>query len=354
MEKINKLRELLEQNGIDGLLVTSGVNRRYLTGFTGSAGTVVITKTAAVLFVDFRYVEQAQNQAKGFTIQVLEKASIFEEVANLTKNLESSKLGFEQKNITYYSLSKYQEKVKAEMVPVSDLVEKLRMIKTEDEIRKIKTAADITDAAFAHILEFIRPGVTELDVSNELEFHMRKLGASSSAYDTIVASGHRGALPHGVASTKVIEKGDMVTIDVGAYYEGYRADLTRTIAVGEPKEELKGIYTIVYDALSKALEGIKPGITGKQADAFSRDYITEKGYGDKYGHGSGHGIGLDIHEEIFMSPKCEQWVEPGMVLTVEPGIYLPGLGGIRIEDDIVITASGNEVITKSPKELMIL
>lgn len=354
MGNLNMLRESLDQIGIDGLLVTSDVNRRYLTGFTGTAGTVVITKTEAILLVDFRYVEQAQNQAKGFTIKVLEKATIFEEVANLTEKLKISKIGFEEKNITYYLLSKYQGKVKAEMVPVSDVVEKLRMIKTKDEIQIIKTAAEMTDAAFAHILEFIRPGITELDVSNELEFQMRKLGATSSAYDTIVASGYRGALPHGVASTKVIEKGDMVTIDVGAYYKGYRADLTRTIAVGEPKEELKGIYTIVYDALSRALEGIKAGITGKQADAFTRDYITEKGYGDKYGHGSGHGIGLDIHEEIFMSPKCEQLLEPGMVLTVEPGIYLPGIGGVRIEDDIVITKSGNETITKSPKELIIL
>lgn len=354
MEKLDKLRKLLSENKIDGLLVTSDVNRRYLTNFTGSAGTVLVTRTDALLFVDFRYVKQAQSQVKDFTIIELGKTSIFEEVANTVDRLNIARLGFEQKNITYYLQSQYQEKMKAEMVPVSDVVEKLRMIKTGEEIQKIKTAVEITDTAFSKILDYIRPGITEMDVSNELEFQMRKLGATSSAYDTIIASGFRGALPHGVASNKVIEKGDMVTLDFGAYYEGYRADLTRTIAVGEPKEELKGIYTIVYDALERAIEGIKPGITGKQADAFTRDYITEKGYGKEYGHGSGHGIGLDIHEEIFMSPKCEQLLEPGMVLTVEPGIYIPNLGGVRIEDDIVITENGNEVITKSPKELIIL
>jgi Xaa-Pro aminopeptidase len=303
--------------------------------------------------VDFRYVEQANSQVEDFSvIQICE--TVYEEISKMLDRLGVTHLGFEAEDVTYQIFSQYKEKVKAEMVPLSGVIEMLRMIKTKEEIEKIKTAAKIADSAFTRILDFIRPGVTELEVANELEFYMRKLGATSSAYDIIVASGQRSALPHGVASTKLIETGDMVTLDFGAYYQGYRSDMTRTIAVGEPRAELKEIYNIVFEALSNALAAIKPGITGQEADAFTRDYITEKGYGEQYGHGSGHGIGLDIHEEPFMSPKCDIFLKPGMIVTVEPGIYIPALGGVRIEDDILITEYGNNIITKSPKELIIL
>ncbi len=355
MQKLDRVRERLEQTGVDGILITNAQNRRYLTGFTGSAGIVVITKTVANLYVDFRYVEQAHSQVKDFAvIELSRETTIFEEVAKMTNRLGMASLGFEEGNVTYQLYTKYRNHLSVEMVPLTGVVEKLRMIKTDEEIRHIKSAADISDQAFTHILDYIRPGITEIDIANELEFSMRKLGAASSAYDIIIASGLRSALPHGVASTKVVEKGDMVTLDFGAYYEGYRSDMTRTITVGEPKPELREIYTIVFDALSNALAGIKPGMTGQRADAFTRDFITEKGYGEQYGHGSGHGIGLDIHEEPFMSPKCEVLLEPGMIVTVEPGIYIPDLGGVRIEDDILITEEGNETITKSRKELIVL
>ena len=354
MEKLAKLRAQFDELGIDGILITNGVNRRYLTGFTGSAGTVVITKSEACLFVDFRYVDQAHSQAENYSVIQLERDSIFTGVSKMAEKSGISRLGFEQENVTYRLHAQYQEEVQAEMVPLSGVIEGIRTIKTAEELQKIRTAVNISDAAFTHILNYIRPGITEIDVANELEFYMRKQGATSSAFDIIVASGHRSALPHGVASTKIIETGDMVTLDFGAYYEGYRSDITRTIAVGEPKEELKEIYTIVFDSLSHALGGIKAGLTGREADALTRDYITEKGFGKQYGHGSGHGIGLDIHEEIFMSTKCEKHLEVGMVLTVEPGIYIPNLGGVRIEDDILVTATGNEILTQSPKDLIIL
>ncbi|WNS74713.1 Xaa-Pro peptidase family protein [Bacillus sp. DTU_2020_1000418_1_SI_GHA_SEK_038] len=355
MKRLEKLREMFDSFGIDAMLITNDQNRRYMTGFTGSAGLVLITKEEALLVVDFRYVEQANEQAKDFSIiQVSTKAELLAEIVRQTEQLNISKLGFEQTHVSFYSYSEYQKKLRAELVPLTGAIEKLRMIKDEEEISIIREAAGIADAAFTHILEFIKPGITEIEVSNELEAYMRNLGATSSAFDTIVASGHRGAFPHGVASSKVIEKGDMVTLDYGAYYKGYRSDITRTVAVGEPSEDLKGIYNIVLEALTKALDGIKPGITGKTADAFSRDFITEKGYGKQYGHGSGHGIGLDIHEEPFKNVNCEIVIESGMVLTVEPGIYIPNLGGVRIEDDILITVDGNEIITKSPKELIVL
>lgn len=355
MNRLQILRESFDTLGIDAMLITNDQNRRYMTGFTGTAGLVLITKDEAFLAVDFRYVSQATLQAKDFTIlQVATKADLLAEIVRQTERLQVSKLGFEQTHMSYYAYTVYQAKLKAEMFPLTGVVEKLRMVKDEEEISIIREAAEIADAAFTHILTFLKPGVTEIAVSNELEAFMRSKGATSSAFDTIVASGVRSALPHGVATDKAIEKGDMVTLDFGAYYKGYRSDITRTIAVGEPKEELKAIYHIVLESLSKALDGIKPGITGKTADAFSRDYITEKGYGKQYGHGSGHGIGLDIHEEPFKNTNCEIVIEPNMVLTVEPGIYIPEFGGVRIEDDILITQNGNEIITKSPKELIIL
>jgi Xaa-Pro aminopeptidase len=355
MQKLTKLREQFDSLGVDGILITNAQNRRYLTGFTGSAGIVVIAKAEAYLFVDFRYVEQAASQVKDVkVIQLSGKVTIYEEVAHIVERLGVANLGFEEENVSYHLYSKYKERVSAEMIPLSGVIEKLRMIKTEEEIQKINTAAEMADSAFTHIVDYIRPGITEKDVANELEFYMRKQGASSSAFDIIVASGQRSALPHGVASKKLIEKGDMVTLDFGAYYQGYRSDITRTVAVGEPEEELKEIYTIVFEALSTALAEIKPDITGKKADAFTRDFITKKGYGEQYGHGSGHGIGLDIHEEPFMSTKCDIILKPGMVITVEPGIYIPNLGGVRIEDDLLITDYGNKILTKSPKELIIL
>lgn len=355
MEKVNRLRQRFPEMGIDGMLVTNGQNRRYLTNFTGTYGVVLISKEQAKLLTDFRYTVQANEQATGFEIVHLPtKESVYSEVARHAEAMGITALGFEEENVTFALHRKYIEVVKTELVATAGVVESLRMIKTADELAKIRTAAQIADAAFAHITSYLRPGITELDVSNELEMFMRKQGASGSAFDIIVASGYRSALPHGVASSKSIEPGDMVTMDFGALYQGYRSDITRTVAVGEPIEQLKAIYGIVLEARNRTVAGIRPGITGKEADAFARDYITQQGYGERFGHGMGHGIGLDIHEEPFMSTRCTATIQPGMVLTVEPGIYIPDLGGVRIEDDIVVTEDGNEVLTHSTRDLLIL
>ncbi|MFB6465852.1 M24 family metallopeptidase [Cytobacillus sp. Hz8] len=353
MDKLQRLREGFTSFGIDGLLISSAYNRRYISNFTGTSGVVLISSEKALFITDFRYVEQASKQCEGFEI-VKQRGTILDEVATQVKNLGIKRLGFEQDHVTFSEYKTYEEEVKAELVPVSDLVEKLRLIKTDAEIKILKEAANIADAAFTHILDFIRPGVTELEVSNELEFFMRKAGATSSSFDTIVASGYRSALPHGVASEKVIEKGDFVTLDYGAYYKGYASDITRTIAVSEPDEKLKEIYQIVFDAQAKGIEGIKPGISGKAADALTRDYISAKGYGEYFGHSTGHGIGLEIHEGPALSMKSDIILEPGMIVTIEPGIYIPGLGGVRIEDDTIITNDHNELLTHSAKELIIL
>ncbi|MGM9943354.1 MAG: M24 family metallopeptidase [Lysinibacillus sp.] len=354
MMKLTALRTMLDKMDIDGILVTSSINRTYLTDFTGSTGTVLVTKNAAFLLVDSRYTTQASAQAKNVTVQQINRSIFYEEIANIVKLLGVNRLGFEQQHISFYEYSRLSQYLSVELVPLSGVIEKMRTIKSEDEITTIKKAAEISDAAFSHILSIIRPGITEVEIANELELYMRKLGATSSSFDMIIASGLRSALPHGIASEKVIESGDIVTLDFGAYYKGYCSDMTRTISVGEPSQQLKEIYAIVNRALDNALSGIQAGMSGKEADSLTRDVINEAGYGAFYGHGTGHGIGLYIHEDIFMSPTCEELVEVGMVLTVEPGIYIPGVGGVRIEDDIVVMENGVEIITKSSKELIVL
>lgn len=353
MGKIEKIVSALEEHGLDGILITSPYNRRYASNFTGTAGTVLISREKSVFITDFRYVEQAAKQCKGFEI-VKQKESMTEEIANKIEELGIKKLGFEQDFVTFSTYKQFQSRFKTELIPVSGIIEKLRLIKSESEIKILKEAARIADAAFDHIIKFIQPGITELEVSNELEFFMRKAGAISSSFDTIVASGVRSALPHGVATDKIIEKGDFITLDYGAYYQDYVSDITRTIAVGDPDPKLKEIYDIVYEAQKRGLKDLKPGMSGKEADALTRDYITEKGYGEYFGHSTGHGIGLEVHEGPNLSMKSQYILEPGMVVTVEPGIYVAGLGGVRIEDDTIITENGNERLTHSTKELIIL
>ncbi|APH04440.1 M24 family metallopeptidase [Bacillus weihaiensis] len=352
--KLDKMRERFKELSIDGMLITSNYNRRYLTGFSGTSGVAVISEDQAVFITDFRYTEQAAKEVDGFEI-VQHTGSIVDEVVKATEKMGIRKLGFEQDQITYQSYSTYNQNLgHLEFVPVSGAVEKLRLIKSSAEIKILKEATEIADAAFKHILTYIKPGIKEIDVSNELEFFMRKNGAVSSSFDIIVASGYRSALPHGVASEKEIEKGDFVTLDFGAYYKGYCSDITRTIAVGEPSDELKKIYSTVLEAQLRGMNGIKPGMTGKEADALTRDYITEQGYGEYFGHSTGHGLGMEVHEGPALSLKSDTILQPGMVVTVEPGVYVAGLGGVRIEDDTVITETGNESLSHSPKDLIIL
>lgn len=352
---LSGIRNQFTEKGIDGILISRLENVRYLTGFTGSAGVVLITEEDAIFMSDFRYKDQAHEQISGYDIQITgQSTSLMDMIATMVKEKQVKKLGFEASVVTFDFYSQLQEKVEAELVPTKEVVETLRMIKTPEEITKLQKAAEIADKAFSHILEFIKPGVKEIDVANELEFVMRNLGATSNSSVIIVASGTRSALPHGVASDKVIESGDMVTLDFGALYEGYRSDLTRTIAVGEPPEKLKEIYPIVLDALLLATKNVKAGVSAKDADGFLRNYIHDHGYGEYFGHGGGHGIGLMIHEDPFLSPSSKQVLQAGMVITIEPGIYLPDIGGVRIEDDVLITEDGCEVLTTSPRELIIL
>ena len=352
--RVMKLRKAMKEQGLEAILVTSPINRRYITGFTGSAGYVLVTLQKAYLLTDFRYMTQAPQQAKAFT--VLEHAAKpMETVKELLIEEGIQSLGFEKDLITFATYEAYTDQLKpVKLVPVSGLVEKLRLYKDENEIAIMQRAADLADAAFAHILTVVKPGMTEREADLELEFFMRKHGATSSSFDTIVASGIRSAMPHGVASNKVIEKGDFITFDFGALLDGYCSDLTRTISVGTPAAKLLEIYDIVLEAQLHTLEHIKPGMTGREADALARDIITKYGYGDYFGHSTGHGLGMEVHESPRLSKLSDDILEPGMVVTVEPGIYLADIGGVRIEDDVVLTESGISILTHSKKELITL
>ncbi|MDY0408412.1 Xaa-Pro peptidase family protein [Virgibacillus soli] len=353
MNKLNLLRQALVEQKLDALIITNPFNRRYMTGFTGTAGVAIVSEKAAIFITDFRYTSQATTQVKDFTI-VEHKQGLEQEVSNQLKEIHAKRIGFEKHDMSFATYEQYQDVIDGQLIPTSELVERLRMIKSDEELLVMKKAAEIADAAFEHIQGFIKPGVREIEVSNELEFYMRKLGATSSSFDTIVASGFRSALPHGVASEKEIQNGELVTLDYGALYNGYCSDITRTVAVGEISEELRTIYNTVLEAQLIGVNGIKPGMTGKEADALTRDYITKAGYGQYFGHSTGHGLGMEVHEAPGLSYRSDVKLEVGMVVTVEPGIYIPRVGGCRIEDDIVITKDGNERLTTSSKELIIL
>lgn len=349
-----KLRSELAARSLDGLIISKPENRAYLSGFTGSAGVLLITKRSAYLVTDFRYTEQATAQAPAFTV-VKFAATGSTTVAELCAKEQVHRLGFEGDFLTvdeFLVLEKLHQG--RDLLSVSGLVEALRMIKDEAEIAIMRRAAQITDEGFMHILKFIQTGMTEREVALELEFQMKRLGAEGLAFETIAASGVRSSMPHGVASEKVIESGDLLTLDFGALYHGYCADMTRTVMVGEPTERQREIYGIVLEAQLRGVAACKPGMTGQELDEVCRGYIREQGYGDNFGHSTGHGVGRFIHEGPRVAVRSEEVLKPGMVVTIEPGIYLPGWGGVRIEDSVLVTETGCERLSQSPKELIIL
>lgn len=351
MSRVEIIQQAMKDQQVEALLITSPYNLRYASGFTGSTGLSVMTQDKAYFVTDFRYTEQAAEQAIGFEI-VKNTGPIYEEVKTIIEKENIKALSFEKDFVTYSTFETISDLLPCELKPSSGLLESLREIKDEKEIETIQEAIKITEYAFTEILTFIKPGVSEIEVANRLDFLMREKGATSVSFDTIVASGKRSAMPHGVATHKEIEQGDMITIDFGCYYNGYVSDMTRTFSLGDPGEELKKIHQIVLDAQLKVNEAAKAGITGKELDAVARDYITEKGYGDAFGHSTGHGIGLEVHENPGINFRNEKPLVEGNVITNEPGIYIPGLGGVRIEDDLVITKNGNRNLMTVTKELI--
>ncbi len=353
-KRIKNLRSKLAENNTDCALVLKRENYIYLSGFTGTSAVLLITRKEAFLITDFRYVEQAGLEAPSYQI-IKYQGSLKAAISDLLNNIKVKTLGIEEDYIAHSLYEEYKVAFSmVELVPLKRSIEDLRIVKDAYELEIIKKAVEIADNAFSHVLTLIKPGITESEVAAELEYSMKKQGARGPSFDTIVASGKRAAMPHGVASTKKLEKGDVITLDFGAIYQDYCSDMTRTVFLGPPHDELKKIYNIVKKAQQTSLEGAYKGLKGFEVDRISREIISENGYGDYFGHGLGHGVGLEIHEEPRFSPSGNLTMDNGMVVTVEPGIYLENLGGVRIEDIIVIKDNNPEILTKSTKEMIIL
>jgi Xaa-Pro aminopeptidase len=353
MEKrLAKLREKLAKNNLTAAFIYSKENRRYISGFTGSTGYVIITADKAYFVTDFRYRQQAQQQCKNFEV-IIHGSSLIDQLKETISSNNIKTLGIEEGFMTvgFYENLK-SNLVNVDLQPLKGILDDLRLYKDEDEIKNIAKAAAIADDAFTHILNFIKPGIKEIDVAVELEYFCKKNGATEMSFDSIVASGVRSSLPHGVFSEKVINNGEFLTLDFGCVYNGYCSDMTRTVFVGKADEKQKNIYTTVLEAQQKALEQIKPGILGKEVDKIARDIITAAGFGENFGHGLGHGVGLAVHEEPRLSPLGERMLEANMVVTDEPGIYIAEYGGVRIEDLVLVTEEGYRVLSKSPKHLI--
>jgi Xaa-Pro aminopeptidase len=351
-KRLAALREGFSLAGIDGFLITRPENRRYMTGFTGSSGVALVSGDRAYFITDFRYVEQATNQAPEFHI-VKHGLKMTDTIREVAEEAGIGRLGFEKDVVTYKQHEAFSSALAGiELIPTEGMVEALRKVKDEHEIEAIRQAEAIGDAAFSHVLDIMRPGMTEIDVALEIEWFMRKNGAEGIGFEVIVASGERGAMPHGVASSKKLAEGELVVMDFGAVYQGYRGDMTRTVSLGKASPMQRKLYNIVLRAQEAALEGIRPGKTGKEIDAIARKVIEDAGYGENFGHGLGHGVGLAVHEEPRLSVTGMEELVCGMVVTVEPGIYVPGFAGVRIEDLVVVSESGIRNITSSPKELI--
>ncbi|MGX0909784.1 M24 family metallopeptidase [Staphylococcus caprae] len=352
MNKLEQVHEILNHKRLDAMIVLSDFNRRYLSGFTGTSGALIITHNKNYLVTDFRYIEQATKQAPEFEI-INRQNGLITEIKNILEQAQLSNIGFEGHQISYDTYVELNKGM-ITLISISDSIDKIREVKSEEEIKLIRKAAEIVDKTYDYILTVVKVGMSEREIKALLESKMLELGADGPSFDTIVASGYRGDLPHGVASDKLIEKGDMITLDFGAYYRGYCSDITRTFAVGEPDPKMKEIYNIVLSSQIKAINEIRPGMTVQEADALSRDYIDAHGFGQEFGHSLGHGIGLDIHEGPLLSKNSTGELQVNNCVTIEPGIYIDGLGGVRIEDDILITEKGCDVFTKCTKDLIIL
>ncbi|HIE13144.1 MAG TPA: aminopeptidase P family protein, partial [Desulfotomaculum sp.] len=338
-QRIDKLRASFAQAGIEGLVVTDTENRYYLSGFTGSAGVLFITKRTALLATDGRYIEQAKEQCPDWEI-VEEKRLWPAGITRLLKENGIRAVGLEADHVSYEQWHKLADEAAGiTLVPAAGLVERLRMIKEPQEITAIKRAVSLVDETFAASLASLRPGVKERDWALELEFFLRRKGAQRAAFDFIVASGWRSALPHGRAAEKAVEEGDLVVVDCGAVVGQYCSDFTRTVAVGKKKAWQEEIYRAVLAAQKAAIAAIRPGVAAKDVDQAARAVLSEQGFGGAFTHSTGHGLGLAVHEEPRLAEGVETLLEPGMVVTVEPGVYLPGKGGVRIEDVVVVTAT---------------
>jgi len=334
---------LLEPLELDALYITRPENVRYLTGFPHPEDAqVLIAPEGAFLLTDPRYPEaERESRIPARVLKREEREALFQDLRG--------RVGFEAEHLPYAALERLRELSPAEWVPTKGVIERLRLKKSPEEVARIRQAQALAERALERALALLRPGVEEREVALEIEFFLRKEGAEGVAFPPIVASGARGALPHARASEKRLEPGELITLDLGAKVAGYHSDMTRTVALGKPSPEMRRVYEAVQEALEVALQGLKPGRTGKEVDALAREALGRHGLDRYFVHSLGHGVGLAVHEGPGLSPYTEEVLEPGMVVTVEPGVYLPGVGGVRIEELVLITEDGIELLSRFPR-----
>jgi Xaa-Pro aminopeptidase len=353
-DRLKSVRKIMDLNHLDGILFISLENIRYLCGFTGSDGAFMITQMESFFLTDSRYWTQSEEEVKGS--QIIHYKKKLEGISSLLLALELRKIGFESSFLPFSAHQFLIDRLspEAKLVPLEDEIKNIRALKDKQELALLRTSIEIASDAFLHILELFKDGVMEKEIALEMEGLIKRKGADTLGFDMIVASGKRSALPHGKASGKQIEKGDFVLIDFGAEFQGYHSDQTRTVVCGNPSSEQQKIYQIVKEAHDQAIERVRPGVPIGEVDGAARDYIRNQGYGEYFGHGTGHGIGLAVHEAPVVNGENEGLLEEGMVFTIEPGIYIPDWGGVRIEDMVLVTPHGTEILTYLPAQVTVL
>lgn len=355
MDKFKRLFSSFPES-VESVLITSDVNRRYFTGMKSSAGTILAFRDKAYLIIDFRYIEKARASVKN--AEVIEQKALCSQIIQLLKEHSASSMAIESHTMTVSELSKFKKAIPNIEFVDSDLLSNsiaaMRIIKDENEIKNVKKAQEIAETAFDDILKFIKPGVTEREIALELDRCMLKNGAEALSFETIALSGTNTSMPHGVPSDKQVKDGEFVLMDFGAVYNGYHSDMTRTVCIGKPSEEMEKVYNVVLSAQTACLEKAHAGMTGSELDKIARDIIDDAGYGDFFGHSLGHGVGMEIHEAPNAAPLNKNILKSGAIVTVEPGIYIPGKFGVRIEDFVILTENGNVNLTKCAKNIISL
>ncbi len=353
VKRIAELRKQYKAENLDGMIMTDLNQVRYLTGFTGSAGLLAITDKRSEFFTDSRYTVQAKKQVKGARVYTVKSQPIAALKDFPYFNTKNARYGFSGETLSVSSLKSLQGVLSdCLLIPADSMLTELGWVKDRDEIALIKQACEISDTAFERILQLVAPGIRERELTAELEYQMMMLGSEKPAFETICASGYRSAMPHGIASDKKVRKGDFVTFDFGATVGGYVSDMTRTVVVGRADAKQKKIYGTVLKAQMAGVRKVKAGVSGKVVDDACRKIITRAGYGKNFGHGTGHGIGFVVHTGPRVSPLSDDKLKPNNIVTVEPGIYLDGWGGVRIEDDVLVTRTGGTVLNKAEKKLL--
>ncbi len=351
-QRITAMRKGMKKQGLDSFVTSFLPSMQYLCGYTGSNGMLLVTETTTVFFTDFRYRESVQTSVEAGK-KIITQGSLTQAASEHKFFSSLRAIGFEKERTSVAELEIKQKFIGGKkLLPVAGIVESLRAVKHASEIRTLKLAFDISDKVFQQILGIIKPGMTELELSAEISYRHKMLGATNDSFDVIVASGVRGSLPHGTASEKKLRQREFITLDFGSVVGGYHSDMTRTICLGTPTTEMKKVYGIVADAQQRACDAVKHGVRSRDLDGVSRELIAGAGYGKFFGHSLGHGVGLEIHELPRIAPKSGDILAEGNVITIEPGIYLPKKFGVRIEDTLVVRQNGYDVLTGSPKELI--